>query len=195
MVPPQFTAIAASKRCIGRTRPSLLPFRKAAQEGNSPSRAALPRIVRQLVRNSGYPNMKVLEFAFDPSDALGYNEYLPHNYETNCVVYTGTHDNETMAGWLRGLEPETMNMVRAYLGDQTTPDRLLHRQMARLAMMSGARICILPIQDYLGLDNRCRINRPGTVTHNWSWRLRADALTDRVQAEILTLTRRYGRMR
>ena len=151
--------------------------------------------VRQLVRDSGYPNMKVLEFAFDPSDALGYNEYLPHNYETNCVVYTGTHDNETMAGWLRGLEPETMSLVRAYLGDQTTPDRLLHRQMARLAMMSCARTCILPIQDYLGLDNRCRINRPGTVTHNWSWRLRADALTDRVQTEILTLTRRYGRMR
>ncbi len=149
--------------------------------------------VRRLVKESGYPNMKVLEFAFRPEDVHGYNEYLPHNYEPNCFVYTGTHDNETMAGWLAGLNPAAMAAVREYLDDRTTPDDQLYRKMLRLAMMSVARTCILPLQDVLGLDNTCRINQPGTVEKNWVWRMKPDALTLQAQRELRQLTVRSGR--
>ncbi len=149
--------------------------------------------VRKLVKDSGYPNMKVLEFAFDVEDVGAANEYLPHNYNTNCFVYTGTHDNETMAGWLAGLKPEELALVREYLDDQTTPDDQLWRKMLRLAMLSVGKTCILPLQDVLGMDNRGRINTPGTVENNWVWRMQPDALTAEAQQELLLLTQKSGR--
>ncbi|MBP3428192.1 MAG: 4-alpha-glucanotransferase [Clostridia bacterium] len=150
--------------------------------------------VRQLVRESGFPNMKVFQFAFDEGDVGAANDYLPHNYGHNCVVYTGTHDNETAAGWLAGLDEKMRGVVRDYLCDRYTPDEELYRSVVAASMRSCAQTCIIPIQDYLGLGNDCRMNVPSTVGVNWRWRLTADRLTDEVCDEILAVTRRYGRM-
>ncbi|MDO5400054.1 MAG: 4-alpha-glucanotransferase [Eubacteriales bacterium] len=149
--------------------------------------------VRQLVRDSGYPNMKVLQFAVDPKDVAGSNEYWPHNYSQNCVVYTGTHDNETVSGWLRGLSREAMAQVRSYLCNPDTPDSQLYRSLINLAMASCARDCIIPIQDYLGLGNEARMNQPATVGKNWRWRLTPGQVTEKLAEEILAVTLRTNR--
>ncbi len=150
--------------------------------------------VRKLVKDSGFPNMKVLQFAFDEEDVGAVNDHLPHNYEINCVVYTGTHDNETLVGWLQNITPAQKKMVRDYLCDHHTAEDKLYRVMAALAMRSAARICILPIQDCLGLDNSARMNRPSTVKINWRWRLAPGMLTKKAQKDLLAMTMRYGRV-
>ena len=150
--------------------------------------------VRKLVKDTGYPNMKVLEFAFDSRDTGAANDYLPHNYPQNCVVYTGTHDNETIVGWFAGIKEEERKMAREYLCDPYTPAGEIHRPFVSLAMLSNANMCIIPIQDYMGLDNSCRMNQPSTVGKNWRWRVRADQLTDELCAELAALAKRYGRM-
>ena len=149
--------------------------------------------VRQLVRDSGFPGMKVLEFAFDSRDSGSANDYLPHNYTENCVVYTGTHDNETLVGWLGSILPEERQKARDYLWDQRTPDKELYQSFIALAMRSSARTCIIPLQDYLGLDNRCRINQPSTVGSNWRWRVTRRQLSKKLQAELLRIAKLYGR--
>ena len=149
--------------------------------------------VRKLVADSGYPNMKVLQFAFDPEDVAGANDYLPHNYGTNCVVYTGTHDNETLAGWFDALSKEEKALVRDYLADWDTPNKRMYKKLIATALGSTARICIIPVQDWLGLDNSARMNVPGTVDVNWSWRVQSGQLTEDMAEEMLTLTTRYGR--
>ena len=99
--------------------------------------------VRQLVFESGFPGMKVLEFAFDSRDTGSANDYLPHNYIENCVAYTGTHDNETITGWFQSITKKERQMARDYLCDQTTPDRLLHQSFISLIMRSSAKYCII----------------------------------------------------
>ena len=150
--------------------------------------------VRQLVKDSTFPNMKVLQFAFDADDIGATNDYLPHNYNDNCVVYTGTHDNETIAGWFMGLDKENRDHVRAYLGDESTPIKKMYKKLIGLAMMSTAKDCIVPIQDWLGLDNSARMNMPGTVNVNWSWRLTPGQVTGELGEEMLAMTKRYGRV-
>ena len=149
--------------------------------------------VRKLVKDSGFPNMKVLQFAFDAADIGGSNEYLPHNYNTNCVVYTGTHDNETIHGWFTGLSKTDRDHIRAYLDDTATPIKRMYKKLINLAMMCAAKDCIVPIQDWLGLDNTARMNMPGTVNVNWSWRLVNGQLTDELSKEMLAVSMRYGR--
>ena len=149
--------------------------------------------VRKLVKDSGFPNMKVIQFGFDLNDLGKTNDYLPHNYDRNCVVYTGTHDNETIAGWFKGLKKKEKQLLRDYIGDQTTPDGEFYRSLNRLAMASTADICILPIQDVLGLGNEARMNQPSTVMTNWRWRMDGEMLTKDAQKELLELTKRYGR--
>ena len=149
--------------------------------------------VRYLVRDSGYPNMKVLQFAFDADDVGAANDYLPHNYNNNCVVYTGTHDNETISGWFAGLSQEGKKQVRDYLCDYYTPDKQMHKVLISTAMASVAKDCIVPMQDYLGLDNTARMNQPGTVGFNWRWRLLPGQITDSLAWEIRSMVRRYGR--
>ena len=149
--------------------------------------------VRQLVKDSGYPNMKVLQFALDVTDEYGTNEYKPHNYNNNCVVYTGTHDNETIAGWFAGLSKAERDNIREYMGDFDTANKRMYKKLVSLAMMSAADTCIIPIQDWLGLDNSARMNTPGTVDANWSWRLLSEQITDELAEEILIITKRYGR--
>ncbi len=149
--------------------------------------------VRKLVKDSGFPNMKVIQFGFDIGDLGKTNDYLPHNYDRNCVVYTGTHDNETIAGWYKGLKKKEKQLLRDYLDDNHTPDEEFYRSINRMAMASNANICILPVQDVLGLDNTARMNQPSTVKTNWRWRMNTDMLTKEAQKELLEVTRRYGR--
>ena len=150
--------------------------------------------VRELVRGSGFPGMKVLEFAFDSRDTGSASDYLPHNYPENSIAYTGTHDNETLAGWFDSISEEEMAMARRYLWDEHTPKAQLHRAFIALAMRSAAKTCIIPMQDYLGLDNTCRTNRPSTIGTNWRWRVQQAQLSDELREEILLITRLYGRM-
>ncbi len=149
--------------------------------------------VRRLVAESGYPNMKVIQFAVDPVDIGASNDYWPHNYHNNCVVYTGTHDNETVSGWFTGLDVASQNQVRTYLGDYFTPDAQMNQVLISLALRSVADTCIIPIQDHLGLDNEARMNKPGTVGFNWRWRLQKGLLTDTLAEKLLTMTMATGR--
>ncbi len=149
--------------------------------------------VRRLVRDSGYPNMKVLQFAVDPADIACSNDYWPHNYNSNCVVYTGTHDNETVAGWYAGLSGEAKNQIRSYLCNFDTADERMYKALINLAMASVAKDCIVPIQDHLGLPNTARMNQPGTVGFNWRWRMVEGQLTEELAEEVLAVTMRTNR--
>ena len=149
--------------------------------------------VRQMVRESGFPGMKVLEFAFDSRGSDETNDYLPHNYPENCVAYTGTHDNETLAGWLDSITPENLKDVREYLCDWDTPNSKLHQSLIALVLRSAAKLCVIPLQDYMGLDNRGRINKPSTVGTNWLWRLQKKDLSPALQKKIRRTAILYDR--
>ena len=142
--------------------------------------------VHKLLRDSGYPGMKVLEFAFDPDEDTGY---LPHCYDKNCVVYTGTHDNETLVQWYQGLDEESRAFAEEYLDNADTPEEEKYWDFVRLAMMSTADTCIIPLQDYLGLDKVARINKPSTLGGNWVWRLEKGMLSKEATDKIYQLTR------
>ena len=149
--------------------------------------------VRQLVRDSGFPGMKVLQFAFDSRDTGSARDYLPHNYTENAVVYTGTHDNDTTIGWFEAIADEDWTLAREYLCDFYTPDEEMDQPFVALAMQSIARMCIIPMQDYLGLGTEARMNTPSTIGCNWRWRMTEDQFTNELCREILVQTRRYGR--
>lgn len=150
--------------------------------------------VRRLVRETGFPGMKVLEFAFDAGDDDSSGEYLPHNYTENCVAYTGTHDNDTLVGWFGSASKADRKMARDYLCDHYTPDDLLYKSFIAAVMRSRAGLCVIPLQDYMGLDNGARMNLPSTVGENWKWRLKPGELTDALKKEVHTVTARYGRL-
>ena len=141
--------------------------------------------VRQLLKDSGYPGMKVLEFAFVAGED---SDYLPHNYDKNCVVYTGTHDNDTLQGWYQTLSEEDKEMTKEYLNNPYTPDEEVHWDFISLAMRSVADTCIIPVQDYLGLGNKARINMPSTLGGNWMWRMKKGAFTDELIKKIRKTT-------
>ena len=149
--------------------------------------------VRQLVRDSGFPGMKVLQFAFDSRDTGSARDYLPHNYTENAVVYTGTHDNDTTIGWFEAISDDDWNLARDYLCDFYTPDEEMDKPFVALAMQSIARMCIIPMQDYLGLGTEARMNTPSTIGCNWRWRMTEDQFTEDLCRDILAQTRRYGR--
>lgn len=150
--------------------------------------------VRQLVKESGYPNMKVLEFAFDSRDSSGAGEYLPHNYNPNCVCYTGTHDNETIYGWLSSIKKAERKMICTYLDRPDATDEELAKGLIRMAVSSVAGMCVIPIQDYLLLDNSARINFPSTMGTNWRWRMVKEDLYKELPKEIKNLCKLYGRV-
>ena len=149
--------------------------------------------VRQLVKDSGYPNMKVIEFAFDSRDTGAASDYLPHNYDLNCVVYTGTHDNETLAGWIKDIKEEERQMIREYVNDPDGSDEKLCEDLLCLVLGSVAPLAVVPIQDYLGLDNSARINHPSTLGTNWKWRLTKGQFDKKLRQRMFTLAARYGR--
>lgn len=153
--------------------------------------------VRKLVKDTGFPNMKVLQFAFDSRESSGPNDYLPYNYPNNCVVYTGTHDNETLYGWVSSIREEELQYVADYLGIEREEDSLFQKKVCkgliRAAQSSVADYCIIPLQDYLCLGNEARINTPSTTGENWKWRYQKDVLTKELAAEIGESTKLYGR--
>lgn len=150
--------------------------------------------VRKLVSDSGYPSMKVLEFAFDSRDTGSARDYLPHNYNDNCVAYTGTHDNETLTGWLSTISPDERNGVRDYLSDRYTPGYELYWPLIASIMKSDAKLCIVPIQDYLGLNNKARMNTPSTVGENWRWRISKKDLSYDLMQRLRKMASLYGRL-
>jgi 4-alpha-glucanotransferase len=146
----------------------------------------------------GFPGMRVLQFAF--SDGSG-DIHKPHNYPRNCVVYTGTHDNNTTLGWFQGEDigattqsreerDRETQLARKYLG---TDGREINWDFIRLALVSVANTAIIPLQDILGLGSQARMNIPGTTQGNWRWRFTTDALTDRIRDRLREMTRLYGR--
>jgi 4-alpha-glucanotransferase len=133
--------------------------------------------------------MKILQFAFG-GDA--HNPYLPHNYaDSRYVVYTGTHDNDTVLGWVQTTSPECRASVLRYL-DRTNSDDL-HWQLIRLAMSSVAALAVIPLQDVLGLSSEGRMNLPGHPKDNWRWRYLPDALRPELGERLAELTTLYGR--
>ena len=127
----------------------------------------LTESVKELLKQSGFPGMKVLEFGFDRRDDNN-DDYLPHNYVNNCVAYVGTHDNETIYGWISSADPEDIAHAKEYLRLED-PDNY-HWDMMRVLWATVANYTIVQAQDLLGLGNDCRMNTPSTLGGNWCWR-------------------------
>ena len=131
----------------------------------------ITKSVEELVKFTGFKNMKIIEFGFDARDESSENVHLPHNYHNNSVVYTATHDNQTLISWFQTISDEERMTLRAYLNDFITPDSEINIPLIALAYRSVADMCIIPMQDWLGLDDNARMNTPSTVGNNWRWRL------------------------
>ena len=165
--------------------------------------------VLKLLEDTGFPGMKVLEFAFQAGEE---SSYLPYLYKQNCVVYTGTHDNDTVVGWYRSLSPEDKKFVNDYMGihdldkenlynscaapevtEKTRWEKELSWEVIRLALASTADLAVIPMQDYLGLGNWARTNEPSTLGKNWRWRMKKDDLTPELIAKCREMAEIYGR--
>lgn len=147
--------------------------------------------VRQMLKDSGFPGMKVLQFAFDETES---SDYLPYQYEKNCVVYTGTHDNETTKGWLENVKGHERAFVREYINCYESPVNDCVWALIRAALASPADLAVIPIQDYLCLGNEARMNAPSTLGDNWKWRLQKDQISPITVYHIREVTRIYGRL-
>ncbi len=145
--------------------------------------------VTELMEQTGYPGMKVLEFAFDSGEE---NDYLPHKYTNNCVVYTGTHDNDTLMGWLETANPEDVRYAREYC--KMPPDEPFNWGLIRTAYESKADMAIVPMQDLLGLGKEARMNTPSVLGNNWTWRVTEDALTKELAEKLKTMSVKCGRL-
>lgn len=149
--------------------------------------------VRHMLTECNFPGMRVLQFAFDERDQGSKSDHLPHNYPKDCVAYTGTHDNQTLCGWLQRRSPEELRRVREYLCDFDTPTSRLNERLISILLQSRAGLCIIPLQDYLGLGDEARINTPSTIGNNWRWRVSARSFDDSLSTKIRKMTQRYGR--
>ena len=146
--------------------------------------------VRKLQQDSGYPGMKVLEFAFDSREE---SDYLPHLYPVDSVCYTGTHDNPPLGQWLEDAAPEDVACAKAYLGLNQEEGYIWG--IIRGAMSSVSRLCVVQLQDYLELGKDARMNQPGSLScANWTWRANARQLTPALAEKIRSVTKRYGRL-
>ena len=145
------------------------------------------------------PGMRVLQFAFGDDDKAA--DYRPHNYPRDCVVYTGTHDNDTTVGWFRSEAGEgttrdedqvarERDFTLRYLGSD---GREIHWDMIRAALGSVADTAIIPLQDLLGLPSTARMNQPGTGTGNWRWRMKPGEITTAIENRLADMTRVYDR--
>jgi len=144
--------------------------------------------VRNLIKETGFPGMKVLQFAFDSGED---NEYLPHNYNENCIAYTGTHDNETSTGWFDNAKSEDRKFAGKYLNLNFNEG--ISRGMIRNIWSSCAKLAIAPMQDFLAIDNSGRINTPSTSQGNWIWRLNENDINEQLAKDINELTKLYFR--
>ena len=151
----------------------------------------LTESVIKLVEDTGYPGMKVLQFAFDSREE---SNYLPHNYPHNCVVYTGTHDNNTVRGWLDDMCEEDNALAEDYMNNADTPKDERPWEFIRLALGSVADLAVIPLQDYLCLGTEARINLPSTLGNNWKWRLVPGQVTDEMLEKMCHLNKLFGRL-
>jgi 4-alpha-glucanotransferase len=147
--------------------------------------------VKEVMKRFGFPGMRILQFAF--GEDLPTHPYLPHNFIPNTIVYTGTHDNNTIKGWFENeaTRDEKERLFR-YLGREVTSEEC-PRELIRLAMMSVANTVILPMQDLLGLDEEAKMNRPSVAHGNWEWRLLPEQLKDAHAEMTREFTYLYGR--
>ena len=143
--------------------------------------------VNALRKKYALPGMKILQFAFDGSPT---NPYLPHNHGRNCVVYTGTHDNDTTLGWFISLDEKARGVVMEYLGQ---PAEAMPWPLVRAAYASVARLAMVPLQDVLALDGDHRMNTPGTTSGNWQWRFSWDMVPQDLAARLRRMTELYRR--
>ncbi len=147
--------------------------------------------VRQLLEDSGFPGMKVLQFAFDDSEN---SDYLPFKHQKNSVVYTGTHDNETTRAWIEHLSDHDRDYARRYIHSEYTSYDAFVWDFIREAYRSVADLCIIPIQDYLVKGNEARMNCPAIGEGNWQWRMKPHFLSSELAKSIYELTKLYGRL-
>lgn len=146
--------------------------------------------VIEMVEESGFPGMKVLEFAFDSREP---SNYLPHNYDKNCVVYTGTHDNQTLRTWYYEMAEEDRELAKEYMNLYGRNDEEIQWEFIRLALSSVAMLAVIPVQDYLYLDSDARINTPSTLGDNWTWRLAEEDFHEELISRIRKLCVLFGR--
>jgi 4-alpha-glucanotransferase len=141
-----------------------------------------------------FPGMKVLQFAFDGNPD---NSFLPHNFTTpNCVVYTGTHDNDTSVGWFLSnkLDDEIRTTVKSMANREMHDHSPINQDMIYLALSSIAALSIIPLQDVLGFGNDCRMNTPGEPTGNWGWRCAPEFLDDETATFLKRVTKQFNRL-
>ncbi len=140
--------------------------------------------VRELVKKTGLPNMKILQFAFDSGPD---NEFLPRNYNNNCVVYTGTHDNNTIKGWYKTLSLKEKAAFLRYVPSGIFIKK--SKALIRYAQQSAADIAVIPMQDYLDLGESARMNMPSTIKDNWEWRAAPEEISPKVSKYIRAMSR------
>jgi 4-alpha-glucanotransferase len=137
------------------------------------------------------PGMKVLQFAF--GDNMATSDHIPHQYEPNFIVYSGTHDNNTTLGWFHeGVGKDDLKRLTQYLGMRPNAKNI-HKVLARLAYASVAKIAVLPMQDVLGLDEKARMNMPASTSKNWLWRIRPKEITKDVSKELKAWVSTFNR--
>ena len=145
--------------------------------------------VEKLLKDSGLPGMRVLEFGFDPN---GDAPYMPHNCPPHSVCYIGTHDNETVRGWVPCLDRKTRSFAKSYM--HITEDEGWCWGMIRTGMSTPSELFVLQMQDALELPRQARMNTPGTASGNWQWRMRADAITPELAKKLRSYTQTYRRL-
>ena len=146
--------------------------------------------VLQMLADSGFPGMKVLEFAFDPREE---SNYLPYTYDKNCAVYIGTHDNAPILGWIDEIDDDTFEFCKKFLNYDGDDKSEFVWTFIKTAFACVGDTVIIQIQDYLELDNGSRMNTPSTSSGNWQWRMKKDACTEKLAEQIADITRTYGR--
>lgn len=132
----------------------------------------------------GFKGMKVMQFAFDVTEE---SDYLPHNVRENCVYYTGTHDNQTLRGFVNSRSSDELEYIKNYVNSDDVEMSLI-----KVAYMTNSCLCMCQMQDFLGLDDDYRTNTPNTLG-NWTWRMKKDWLTDELAEKISTITKLYNR--
>ncbi len=145
--------------------------------------------VIQLLKESGYPGMKILEFAFDSKEE---NDYLPHLYNKNSVCYTGTHDNDTIMGWYKTADRPDKLFAKHYCALNKTEG--YHWGFIRTVYASISDYAIIQMQDILGLGSEARMNTPSTLGGNWAWRMKEGANTPKISQKLFELTKTYKRL-
>ena len=145
--------------------------------------------VKKLLNDTGFPGMKIIQFAFDSREE---SDYLPHNYKQNSVVYTGTHDNDTIMGWFKSCPEEIIDYAKKY-GNLSEKEGY-NWGFIRLCYSSVSELAIIPMQDFLGLGSSARMNTPSTLGGNWTWRIVSENLSQNLAIKIRQITKLYGRI-